>query len=379
MGAVFAVFAGFYYWIGKITGYAYPETLGKIHFWSLFIGVFKIKLAPNNLAWCWNIYSHKLFYMISNPLGKICNYFVEENKGINIENNNLKKFENSSNRQSAGVCKLNNLTNLTNLTASQRIHAKDLWYILGFIEGDGCFNCFKEKQYLRAEMVIGLEEADIKLLYWIKKQLGCGSIKCNNYSKSAMMVRNPNALSNPKVARYIIRSKIHIIELLNLFTQYPALTKNKKRYILWTKECIKTNSLLPKFKIDNSINNIDFNQEYIKDWIVGFIEANGCFYITEYENKEIAGFNISQKDEEILLTELGKIIGLSNKNKISIKADKQCILTAISIQDLQAVINFLTQPDRVRLKGLKRVKFLLWLSKLRTSPKYNSLKIPNKY
>jgi heme/copper-type cytochrome/quinol oxidase subunit 1 len=39
MGAVFGVFAGFYYWIGKITGYAYPETLGKIHFWSLFIGV----------------------------------------------------------------------------------------------------------------------------------------------------------------------------------------------------------------------------------------------------------------------------------------------------------------------------------------------------
>lgn len=39
MGAVFGVFAGFYYWIGKMTGYAYPETLGKIHFWTLFIGV----------------------------------------------------------------------------------------------------------------------------------------------------------------------------------------------------------------------------------------------------------------------------------------------------------------------------------------------------
>jgi len=25
MGAVFGLFAGFYYWIGKITGYAYPE------------------------------------------------------------------------------------------------------------------------------------------------------------------------------------------------------------------------------------------------------------------------------------------------------------------------------------------------------------------
>jgi len=39
MGAVFAIFAGFYYWFGKITGYLYSETLGKIHFWLTFIGV----------------------------------------------------------------------------------------------------------------------------------------------------------------------------------------------------------------------------------------------------------------------------------------------------------------------------------------------------
>lgn len=39
LGAVFGVFAGFYYWIGKITGYSYNETLGKIHFWITFVGV----------------------------------------------------------------------------------------------------------------------------------------------------------------------------------------------------------------------------------------------------------------------------------------------------------------------------------------------------
>jgi cytochrome c oxidase subunit 1 len=39
MGAVFGMFAGFYYWIGKITGLQYPETLGQIHFWMTFLGV----------------------------------------------------------------------------------------------------------------------------------------------------------------------------------------------------------------------------------------------------------------------------------------------------------------------------------------------------
>nr|BAR46010.1 cytochrome c oxidase subunit I [Aurelia sp. 4 sensu Dawson et al. (2005)] len=39
LGAVFAIFAGFYYWFGKITGYSYNEIYGKIHFWLMFIGV----------------------------------------------------------------------------------------------------------------------------------------------------------------------------------------------------------------------------------------------------------------------------------------------------------------------------------------------------
>jgi len=39
MGAVFGIFAGFYYWINKMTGREYPEILGKIHFWLFFIGV----------------------------------------------------------------------------------------------------------------------------------------------------------------------------------------------------------------------------------------------------------------------------------------------------------------------------------------------------
>jgi cytochrome c oxidase subunit 1 len=39
MGAVFAIFAGFYYWVEKVFGLKYNELLGKIHFWSFFIGV----------------------------------------------------------------------------------------------------------------------------------------------------------------------------------------------------------------------------------------------------------------------------------------------------------------------------------------------------
>lgn len=39
MGTAFAIFGGFYYWIGKISGRAYPEFWGKLHFWTFFLGV----------------------------------------------------------------------------------------------------------------------------------------------------------------------------------------------------------------------------------------------------------------------------------------------------------------------------------------------------
>ena len=39
MGAVFAIFAGFYYWFSKMSGYQYSEFLGKLHFWLTLVGV----------------------------------------------------------------------------------------------------------------------------------------------------------------------------------------------------------------------------------------------------------------------------------------------------------------------------------------------------
>ena len=39
MGAVFSMLGGFYFWFKKITGVCYSEILGKIHFWSFFVGV----------------------------------------------------------------------------------------------------------------------------------------------------------------------------------------------------------------------------------------------------------------------------------------------------------------------------------------------------
>jgi cytochrome c oxidase subunit 1 len=38
VAAVFAIFGGWYYWIGKMSGRQYPEWAGQLHFWTTFIG-----------------------------------------------------------------------------------------------------------------------------------------------------------------------------------------------------------------------------------------------------------------------------------------------------------------------------------------------------
>lgn len=373
MGAVFALIGGVYYWIGKVTGYGYPETWGKIHFWLMFIGV--DKLAPFNLAWCWDNYFKIFSYTNSNHLNKNKYIYSRENSRTCIKNENIKDTILSwedPNSQSAEVCDRKS-------TASQRINAKELSYVIGLFEADGSLSCFYEKTNIRLDLVIALEEADSKLIHWIKSFIGHGSITIVKYSNN----------KNKNLARYIVRSRKMILNFwLKNFEQYPLLTINKQKYVYWVKESIISKEIKPKnlvwdnFTLRQSQDlNFYTNQNiYIKDWLIGFIEGDGSFYFVKKQNGELrAEFNISQKGEKKLLTQLGDIIGLSGENKVSVKSNEHYILTAVSLKDIQAVIDFMCNPERVKLKGLKKVKFLLWLKELRRNPKYGGLRVPDKY
>jgi len=58
MGAVFSIFAGYYYWAPKMIGYHYNELLAKIQYWSFFIGV---RAPARRAAYSYKIYPSKLF------------------------------------------------------------------------------------------------------------------------------------------------------------------------------------------------------------------------------------------------------------------------------------------------------------------------------
>lgn len=66
MGAVFAIFAGFYYWVAKMTGFTYTEILGKIHFVVFFIGV-NVTFFPMHFllrhGGLWFYFSYKFIFI----------------------------------------------------------------------------------------------------------------------------------------------------------------------------------------------------------------------------------------------------------------------------------------------------------------------------
>jgi cytochrome c oxidase subunit 1 len=47
-GSLFTIFAGVYYWFPKMTGRMYDERLGKIHFWTTFVG-FNLTFGPMHI------------------------------------------------------------------------------------------------------------------------------------------------------------------------------------------------------------------------------------------------------------------------------------------------------------------------------------------
>ena len=267
----------------------------------------------------------------------------------------------SGERISAGVCGLS--------TAPQRINTKELVYLLGLIESDGSILCYLEKNkgklYFRSELSIGLEEEDIKLCYWVRRLLGCGTVRKVNNSEG----------KERKVSRYQLRSKKLINEkIIKAYEEYPPITRNKAIRVEWFKRCYEKNVLIKK-PGKEGVKMKRGKGGYIKDWIIGFIEGDGSFYI---KKSGVVGFNVVQKEDKEVIERIREEIGI--KRKIN-EREGVYTITAESREDIERVVSFMTDKERVRLKGLKKVEFLKWIKYLKRdkSTRYGGMRIPNKY
>ena len=273
-------------------------------------------------------------------------------------------------RQSAGV------RSLHTSEASQRLHAEDLSYayLVGLFEGDGFFTITKKGKYLTYELGIELSIRDVQLIYKIKNLLGIGVVSFRTRNEMEMVSLR-------------IRKKDHLKEfIIPIFDKYPMFSNKQLDYLRFKSALLSGiiySKDLPEYTRDSKpINTIESitSASYFTAWLVGFIEAEGCFSIYKLQKDKdylVASFDMAQKDGEVLISAIREYLSFT----IAIYIDKtNCSkLKVTGVRSIENIINFL-QKAPVKLLGNKKLQYLLWIKQLRTIPRYSDkIKIPSKY
>jgi len=419
MGAVFALFAAWFFWSPKAEGLTYNDRKGRLHFWGLFIGVNSINiLAPSLVLWLNEIlfdtrkgfivlknsffnyikdnYSIKLLYVFYNInlylsifyLIKIYwfKYYFYIFKFFILTNNYLHAKLVEVKNSVPSILKYNNADIHK---ASQRLNTKDIHWLVGFTDGDGCLTMYKEKKYInnwRHEFSIGLSIKDIRVLYKIKKILGCGVIRKYN-----------------NIAIFKIKKIKHLVFfIIPIFDKYPLLTNKKRLLYLNYRNTLLKKAFLNKKNIfndkdiiyikqlmeniPNDIYNISIKDLFINidnnffiNWIVGFTEAEGSFYFVKTNNTLRAEFRLGLNDNFFLLNKIKEKLKLSRKVNLQSNSSNHYYIIAVSQLSLQNVINFFFNPKIVKFKGIKHLQFILWLKGIKNIVNYSKLNIPINY
>lgn len=272
--------------------------------------------------------------------------------------------------QTAGV------REISTLEASQRLNAEDLSYayLVGLIEGDGWFSVTKKEKYLTYELGIELSIKDVQLIYKIKNLLGVGVIVFRKLEH------------RPETVILRVRDKSHLIKfILPIFDKYPMISNKQYDYLRF-KDALLSGIIyykdLPEYKRPiNPLNSVEsiLSVPYLSAWLIGFIEAEGCFsiYKPTKESSLVASFDVSQINGHILILAISKYLCLTQS--VNVDKTNNYKIKVSSVRSVENVIKFI-QKAPVKLLGNKKLQYLLWLKEIRTIPRYSKkIKIPNKY
>lgn len=354
-----------------------------------------------NLTRCEDIL---LFFKVNNCL---LFYFFVRKKVINLKiirlNNILEKYFNTNYliHQRLNVrhliYKLNKFNKFSTVNKNSLSENKDIFHqwLVGFSDGKGSFSIIRQKNNWSLIFQIVQSNYNLRVLHFIKKQLGAGNI----------IVEKNNNLS-----KFIIRdSSVLELKIYPIFDKYPLLTSKYFNYIKFK----KAHSILSDKSLTNSekdliifnlintnlpldyispawsiINNIVSNYENAteimsKSWLVGFTEAEGNFYlVNKSKNRIVHAFEITQKLDKIVLISIKHILHIST-NIQSNKIGYHTIFTTNS----RAIENII-QYYKNTLKGMKSVEYRIWsrsyikakgnylsLNKIRTQIKNMKIKL----
>jgi hypothetical protein len=235
-------------------------------------------------------------------------------------------------------------------------------------DGNGSFSVLCQNNKWTLTFKISQNTYNLRVLYYIKKQLGIGSVYVE---------------SNRDLGHYRVRDIKQLVEvILPIFNQYPLLTTKYFNYNKFKEAYyILENPNLTKIEKNNLIENLletKPNESYIspawnkiilpitdaneakkvifKPWLVGFIEAEGSFYLVSKDtNRIVHGFGITQKLDKIVLEGIRHVLHISTKVIYKEKYNYY-ILDTTNSRGVQNISDYFLNT----MKGMKAVEYKIW-------------------
>lgn len=284
-------------------------------------------------------------------------------------------------------------------------------WLVGITDGDGTFNVYTniENKKIIFTYKISLTNKNIELLYKIKEYLGIGTI---NIDKN--------------IVSYLIRDKKDLINIvIPIFDKYPLLTSKRFNYLKF-KECliISNNNMIhqvDKINIINNIKNRSINENYMSDvweniiltenillnrldsnllmdypiqktigenkqfiskinniitksWIIGFIEAEGSFFITKKTlSRYVHSFGVTQKLDPIILLSIKYLWDINSSVQLRNPKNSQGTyykLETTNLKNIELIIKYFRYSNyKSVFLGIKSFEYRIWT---RTYLKYKN-------
>jgi LAGLIDADG DNA endonuclease family protein len=243
-----------------------------------------------------------------------------------------------------------------------------LQWLVGMTDGDGSFSILRQGDKWNLTFKISQNTYNLRVLYFIKKQLGIGKVSVE---------------SNRHMASFIIRDRRSLGSvIIPIFNKYPLLTtkyfnydKFKQAYIILENPALtklEINKLLEALKYTSPSKDyispawdkvtlpiVDANEAHKvvnKPWLIGFVEAEGSFYLVNKDiNRIVHGFGITQKLDKVVLEAIRHILHISTQVVYKEKYNHYMLDTTNS-----RGINNVSEYFLNTMKGMKSVEYRIW-------------------
>ena len=239
-------------------------------------------------------------------------------------------------------------------------------WLVGITDSDGGFSIEKsgEGKYVWVYF-LDLNKYNERLLIYVKKILGAGSISDSGGKMRKYRIRRREELKEIIIPLFrqlnLLTSKMYKFELWVEALEIMELKLTREEKIKKIEEKRKEMRLIPmgyKSKVWEGIDKSEI--EEIKgimnrDWIGGFTEGDGSFYITKKEEGRLSrGYGITQKGDKHVLECIKKILHISARIRERGEYNKLDTTNRRSIEGI-------SEYYRDLLIGKKDVEYKIWV------------------